>query len=575
MQKRKLKLFLPVLDWLPGYDGRDLRGDLAAGLTIGGMLIPQGMAYAKLAGMPPIHGLYAALIPAVIYAVLGTSRQLSVGPVAIASLLVAAGLSDFATEGTQGFVQLAFVLAIMVGLIKLIFGFFRLGFLVNFLSNPVIAGFTSAACLVIVAGQLKGLFGLDIGRQDGFFATVKAVVLNFSDLHWLTFTLGAGGIILILLLKKVNKLLPSQLFAVIMGIGLVYFLNWEDKGVKIVGEIPEGLPFFVLPELDLSTIWSLLPTAFTITLVGFVQAIAVSKVMQEQHKNYRIKPNQELAALGMANIVGSFFQSFPVTGGFARTAANDSAGARTPMAGVISSIVVGLTLLFLTELFYFLPTAILAAIIIAAVLKLFNWRAAVLLWQTDRRDFIMMTATFFATLFIGIEEGILVGVALSLAMMIYYSTRPHIAELGRIPNTNHFRNSRRFKQVELREDVLILRFDAQLYFANAEYFREQIEDYQKRRGDSLRLIILNSYGISNIDSTAFSTLIEIKTELAAKDINLWFIGVIGPVRDLFKSSKVVEKFGETCFFISIQDALEYYDTRQAKDDYRDYVLQAF
>jgi SulP family sulfate permease len=573
LKNRKLKLFLPIFDWLPSYGGKEFRGDIAAGLTIGGMLIPQGMAYAKLAGMPPIHGLYAALLPAFIYAIFGTSRQLSVGPVAIASLLVAAGVGQLATEGTQAFVQLAFVLALMVGVMKLVFGFFKLGFLVNFLSNPVIAGFTSAACLIIVSGQIRPLFGLDFPRQSGFLATMEAVIENISDFHLLTFAIGAGGIALIFLSKKINKLLPAQLFAVIFGIAAVYFFNWDEKGVKIVGDIPEGLPFFVLPDLDFSTLKTLFPTALTITLVGFVQAVAIAKVIQEEHKTYRIKPNQELAALGLANLFGSFFQSFPVTGGFARTAANDSAGAKTPMAGVISSLLVGLTLLYLTSLFYYLPSTILASIIIAAVLKLFNWRAAVTLWQTDKRDLIMMLVTFLATLFIGIEEGILTGIALSLAMMIFYSTRPHIAELGRIPGTNHFRNVRRFKEVELRNDVLILRFDAQLYFANAEYFREQIEDYRRRKGNNLRLIILNSYGISNIDSTAFATLFDIKDELAARNVELYFIGVIGPVRDLFKSSKVVEKFGENHFFVSIQDALAYYEY-QADAEYRDYALQS-
>ncbi len=572
MQKRKLKLFLPFLDWLPGYGGRELRGDLAAGITIGGMLIPQGMAYAKLAGMPPINGLYAALLPAVVYAIFGTSRQLSVGPVAIASLLVAAGVGELATEGTQSFVQLAFGLALMVGVMKLVFGFFRLGFLVNFLSNPVIAGFTSAAAVVIVVSQLRPLLGLNFPRQNGFLDTFTAIIDNISDLHPLTFLFGAGGVLLILFLKKVNKLLPSQLILMAIGIGAVWWWQLGEAGVAIVGEIPDGLPFLIVPDLDFSTAKSLFPTALSITLVGFVQAIAVAKVMQDMHKNYRIKPNQELVGLGMANIVGSFFQAFPVTGGFARTAANDSAGAKTPLAGVISAAIVALTLLFLTGVFYYLPAAVLAAIIIAAVLKLFNWQAAVLLWQTDKRDFTMMTVTFFATIFIGIEEGIYVGVALSLAMMIFYSTRPHIAELGRIPQTTHFRNIRRFQQAELRDDVLILRFDAQLYFANAEYFREQIEDYTRRRGDALQLIILNAYGISNIDSTAFSALLEIKNDLNDKKIDLFFIGVIGPVRDLFKTSKAVEKFGEKHFFVSIQDALEYFETKKEKD-YGEVALQ--
>lgn len=572
MQKRKLKLFLPILDWLPKYDKLQLRGDLSAGLTIGAMLIPQGMAYAKLAGMPPINGLYAALLPSIVYALFGTSRQLSVGPVAIASLLVAAGVGQIAAEGTQAFVVLAFSLAIMVGVLKLIFGFFRLGFLINFLSDPVIKGFTSAAAIIIIVSQLRPLLGLDFPRQSHFFRTIEAVYANLPDMNWLTTIIGVGGIFLILTLKKINRLIPSQAFAMLFGILAVWLLGWADEGVKVVGEIPQGLPYLVVPELNFSIIKTLFPTALTITLVGFVQAIAVAKILRDKHKNYRVKPNQELTALGMANIMGSFFQAFPVTGGFARSAVNDAAGAKTPLAGVISSVLVGLTLLFLTKLFYYLPSAILAAIIITAVTKLFNWKAFVELWYKDKRDFVMMLVAFLATLIIGIEEGILTGIGLSLAMMIFHSTRPHVAELGRIPNTSHYRNIRRFQEVEIRDDVTILRFDAQLYFANANYFSETIEDYKNRKKDTLKLIILNSYGISNIDSTALKTIAEVHDELQSEGIELYLIGMIGPVRDLFRSSKMMEKFGTDSFFVSIDDALEYFDNKDAKE-YQKYALQ--
>ncbi|MBV6652851.1 MAG: sodium-independent anion transporter, partial [Mameliella sp.] len=339
----RIKALLPILDWLPNYKTSNLKGDLSAGLTVGVMLIPQGMAYAMIAGLPPIYGLYASTIPLVIYAILGTSRQLAVGPVAMVSLLTATGIGAMADGGTELYISLAIVLALFVGVIQFLLGAFRLGFLVNFLSHPVISGFTSAAALIIGLSQLKHLLGVDIPRSHHVHEIVGNAIAQFGDINLYTFGVGIAGIVLILGIKKINKSIPGPLIAVAFGIAIVYSLGLVDKGVKIVGTVPEGLPSFGIPSFSSEQFSALLPIALTIALVSFMESIAVAKAIQSKHKNYKIISNQELIGLGAANIAGSFFQSYPTTGGFSRTAVNDQAGAKTGLAAIISAILIALT----------------------------------------------------------------------------------------------------------------------------------------------------------------------------------------------------------------------------------------
>ena len=577
MQQRKLWLFLrrhvPIFQWLPAYGAGELRGDVFAGLTVGIMLIPQGMAYALLAGMPPIYGLYAALLPMLIYAVFGSSRQLSVGPVAVMSLLVAESVGQLAGEGTGEYLTYAFTLALLVGVIQIIFGLFRLGFLVNFLSRPVISGFSSAAAVIIGASQLKHVLGLSVPRFAFVGDTLEALWGQLPQVNITTLLIGAIGLLVILILRKKTGLFPVPLVVVVAGILAVWLLNLDFRGVAVVGEVPSGLPALSLPYFDWITLRRLFPMALTIAAVGFIQSIAIAKKMRERHRNYYLKPNQELFSLGAANVLGAFFSAFPVTGGFARSVVNDQAGAKTPLAGVIAAGVVALTLLFLTPLFYYLPNAVLAAIILGAVIKLFDVATAVHLWRTDRRDFILLLATFFSTLFLGIEEGILVGVALSVAMMVFFSTRPHVAELGRIPGTTHYRNVRRFDDLEERPEVLIVRFDSQLYFANVEFFQQHLDMLIARKGKALRLIVLNFYAVTSVDSTAVDALQERYQALQKRGIQLYFAGVTGPVRDAFKRWEFLKATTRPVFFVSIADALDYYDTQQLPSDGA-YALQA-
>ncbi len=548
--------FLPFSEWLPNYPKQYLRGDLTAGLTVGVMLVPQGMAYAMLAGMPPIYGLYAATVPLILYALLGTSRQLAVGPVAMVSLLTATGVSALAEVGSPEYIGLVLALAFLVGVLQLALGVFRLGFMVNFLSHPVISGFTSAAAIVIALSQLKHLLGIPMPRSEHVHEILVAAAQNIGKTHGLTLAIGLGAIALIQLFKKWKPAFPGALVVVALSILAVWALGLAEHGVKIVGEVPSGLPALTMPLLDWSAMQKLLPMAMAIGLVGFMESIAVAKAMQARHRDYALDANQELIALGMANIGGSFFSSFPVTGGFSRTAVNDQAGARTGLASIVSAVLIIVTLLFLTPLFYYLPNAVLAAVIMVAVYGLIDHKEARHLWHSNRGDFILWAVTFAATLFVGIEQGIALGVILSLALVIYRTTKPHIAVLGRVPGTFFYRNVERFSNLEQRPDVLIVRFDADLYFANVSYFLDTINALAAQKGDALRVLVINAESINNLDSSGVHAIEELLRQFRQRGISVFFVSVKGPVRDAMMRAGLIEEIGPQNFFLSNQQAVD-------------------
>lgn len=553
-----LKQYIPLLDWLPNYDKRDLRGDLSAGLTVGVMLIPQGMAYSMLAGLPPIYGLYASTIPLILYAIFGTSRQLAVGPVAMVALLISSGVGAIAPVGSPEFIGLAILLALMVGILQFSLGIFRLGFLVNFLSHPVISGFTSAAALIIGLSQLKHLLGIDIPRSNYIHEVLINAFQKIGEVHVPTLILGAVAIGVIMTLKKLNRSIPGPLVVVILGILAVYLLKLDQGGMKIVKEVPSGLPTLALPAMDWASMKELMPIALTIALVGFMESIAVAKAIQAKHKNYEVDPNQELIGLGLANIGGAIFKAFPTTGGFSRTAVNDQAGARTGLASIISAVLIILTLLFLTPLFYFLPKAILASVIMVAVFGLIDFKEAKHLWHADKKDFSMLLVTFLATLSLGIEEGIAVGVVLSLAMVIYRVTYPHMAREGQLPGTDQYRNLDRFSEAVNDPEILIVRLDAQLFFANTNYFRDRLSKWEVDKGDALKLIVLNAKAINGLDSSAVHMLHDIAEEYHKRGIEFYISGLKGPLRDIVFRSGLVEAIGKENFFFDIPDALNHY-----------------
>jgi len=565
--------FLPFLNWLPDYKKSWLKGDLSAGLTVGIMLIPQGIAYAMIAGLPPIYGLYTAMIPQFIYAFFGTSRQLAVGPVAMDSLIVASGVGAIAVVGSEHFITLAILLALLMGIMQLAFGIFRLGFLVNFLSKPVISGFTSAAALIIGLNQLKHVFGVNMQRNNQLQYLFLDAFSQIKFINWLTFAIGIGSILLLVIFKKYAKKLPGALIVVVLGIMIVKFFNLNDYGVKIVGDIPKGLPAFKMQYIDIETLKELAPIALTLALIAFMEAISVAKAIESKHNNYKVKANKELIALGLGNIVGSFFQTYPSTGGFSRTAINNQAGANTPLAAIFSALIVALTLLFLTPLFYYLPKAVLGAIIMVAVFGLLDFSVPKQLWRYTKRDLLILNITLIVTVTIGIKEGIITGVILSLVMLIYKSTKPHVAILGNVPNTYLYRNIKRFNDLIDLKDVLIIRFDAQLHFANTTYFKDTIYNEAQKKGDDLKVIIIDGESLNNLDSSGVYAIEEILKYFKEKEIDIYFTGLKGPVRDTIYKSNIIQNIGQEHCFMSIQEAIDHYKNKTVNENIKMYTNQ--
>ena len=548
-----LQQFFPPLEWGPSYTRKQLYGDLSAGLTVGVMLIPQGMAYALIAGMPPIYGLYASLVPLIIYALMGTSRQLAVGPVAMVSLLVAAGVAPLADGDVDRYIMLSLMLALMVGVLQFGLGLLRFGFLANFLSHPVLSGFTSAAALIIGFSQLKHLLGVDLPQSIYVHEIIWAAVQQAGDIHLLTLAIGVGSIALLLGLRHLNPRLPGPLVVVVIATVMVWAAGGAAQDVSIVGEVPAGLPGLVVPVVDWADVQALAPVAVVISLVGFMESIAVAKVYASQN-GYEVDANQELVALGAANIGGAFFQSFPVTGGFSRTAVNNQAGAESTGASLISALLIGGTLLLLTPLFYYMPQAVLAAIVMVAVSGLFNIKEARHLWRTDRKDFGLLVLTFVSTLALGIEEGILVGVVGSLLVVLYQSSRPHTVVMGQLPQTTTYRASARYPAAETRDDVVIVRIDASLYFANANHLKDALRAVPHRTPPP-RAVVLDAYPVNTIDSTALHALHELVTELRRQDITFFVAGCKGPVRDAMAKAGFVDHLGEEAFFHEVHEAV--------------------
>lgn len=568
-----MKKFFPITDWLPNYKRSNLSGDLTAGLTVGVMLIPQGMAYAMLAGLPPIYGLYASTIPLIIYAIFGTSRQLAVGPVAMVSILISTGVGALVEVGSDTFIGMAILLSLMVGVFQLLMGLFRMGFLVNFLSHPVISGFTSAAAIYIAFSQFKHVFGLDIPRGK-VHETLYYVFQKFESINYYSLAVGLGALAVIIILRKWNRKIPFPLIVVILGllVGRFLLLNEAPYNVAVVMNVPEGLPAFQMPVIDWQSISDLLPIALTITFIGFTESIAVAKQIQNKHKNYEIDANQELVALGLTNVFGSFFQAFPTQGGFGRSAVNDQSGAKTGLAAIISALVVILTLLFLTSFFDFLPKAVLAAIIIVAVFGLIDIKEAKYLWKTDKRDFAMFMITAVATLVLGVEIGIGVGIAVSIIGLLIHVSYPHIAELGKDENSHTYLNVDRFDHIQADDDVMIVRVDARLFFANTRFFLDKMKELETRK-PALKAVIVDGRGINGLDSTAIHAIKDMVADYKGRNIHFMMSHVKGPVRDSLLRSNLRDVIGKENFFLTIQDALDFY-RRNAKNDHTNLTLQS-
>ena len=574
---KKIKELIPILEWLPNYNSSRLKGDFIAGITVSIILIPQGIAYALIAGLPPIYGLYCALVPQLVYAIFGSSRQVAIGPVAMDSLIVATGVSTLALAGSDSYIAIAILLALMVGSIQFLLGVFRLGFIVNFLSKPVISGFTSAVALTIGINQFRNLFGVDFVQSDQIQYVLEDIWFNIIDFNFHTTVIGLISVGVIILLRKINKKIPNALLVVVVGILTIRYFGEEFSDVAIVKDIPSGLPSFSFPEIDISQMKELLPIALTLVMVGYLETISIGKSLEAKQDEYKLRPNQELIALGLSNIIGSWFKAYPSTSSFSRSAINQESGATTGMASLVSVVIVLLTLLFLTPLFYHLPKTVLAAIIIVAVFGLVNIKEAIFLWKANNLDFWLLVVTFFSTLLFGIEYGIMIGVGLSLIILIFRTSRPYVAELGKVPESDFYRNRERFNEVILDDEVLVFRFDAQLFYANASYFIETLELMVEEKGPRLKLIVLDAESINRVDSTGVEMLKERIRFYHKKNILFYFAGVKGPVRDHLFRGKILDIITLDHFYMRVNGAVNYYKTgeKEYQNKYANYIHQSY
>ncbi len=556
--------WLPCLEWGRHYDRTHAAQDGLAALIVTLMLIPQSLAYAMLAGLPPVSGLYASLLPLLLYAVFGSSRTLAVGPVAVVSLMTAAALQPLFPEGGPAYAGAALLLALMSGLILTLMAFLRLGFIANFLSHPVISGFISASGLLIAIGQVKHLLGISVSGEN-LLQLVPALFKALPTTHWPTLLIGILSLAWLWwararlrpLLQRMglsaqaagNLAKAGPVLAIILAILAVKGLQLDQTGVKVVGAIPQGLPGLTLPSLDLHLALQLLPAALLISLVGFVESVSVGQTLAAKQRQ-RIEPGSELLGLGAANLGAALSGGFPVTGGFARSVVNHDAGAQTPMAGVFTAAGIAFSALLLTPLLHDLPQAVLAATIIVAVLSLVDLGSLKRTWQYSRQDGTAQLATLLGVLLIGVEAGILIGVGLSLLLFLYRTSRPHVAVVGLVPGSEHFRNVQRFDVIEA-PSVLSLRVDESLYFPNARFLEERISELIASR-PQVRHLVLMCPGVNLIDASALDSLETIAERLHTAGVQLHLSEVKGPVMDQLRRSDFLDRFGGQVFISQFQ-----------------------
>ncbi|WP_420582851.1 SulP family inorganic anion transporter [Reichenbachiella sp.] len=552
----------PIVDSLKSYSVGWFKKDLFAGLVVGVMLIPQGMAYAMIAGLPPIYGLYTAIVPTIIYALIGSSRHVSVGPVAMDSLILVAGASAFAVEGTSEYILVVATITLLVGAIQLSMGILKLGFIANFLSKPVILGFTFAAAVIISIKQLKYLFGVQLEGVSGLLDEFIYYFLHIDQIHFPTLWISLVSLLILVIGKKITSKIPLSLVVVLLGMGISYYFQLDKLGISLVGYLPSGLPEFSIPTVSGLPWGEFLPLAITLALMGFVEIYSIGQRLQSKHKaEYDINANQELVSLGLANVIGSLFRTFPSTASFSRSAVNESSGAKTTLASVIAAIIVVLALLFLMPVFQFLPHAVLGAIIFVAVLGLIDFNLAKNLWKTDRYDFVMLLSSFLGTLILGIEWGIGFGILISLVVLVYKTSAPHMAVLGRVSGTNFFRNLDRFDAAIDDAYVSILRFDARLFFANVGSLKSKVEQLIKEK-PTTKKFILDAQSMIDIDSSGIEGLEDIINHLNDCDVEFHMVSIIGPVRDKLFKTGLMDKVGMARIHDCIEDALSDHTDKQ-------------
>lgn len=568
--KPRLARYLPCLTWAKEYDRSAAAKDSLAAAIVTLMLIPQSLAYAMLAGLSPVTGLYASILPLLAYTLFGTSRTLAVGPVAVVSLMTAAALSPLFASGSAEYAGAAMLLAMLSGAILLTMAVLRLGFLANFLSHPVISGFISASGILIALGQLKHILGVSVGGGNAL-ALVPGLIDALPHAHLPTLLVGTASLLFLYLVRTwlakwllrlgvrpglagtLSRIGPAA--ALLLAIGAVSVFRLADAGVRVVGEVPRGLPSLSLPSWNLALVIELLPAAVLISLVGFVESVSVAQTLAAKRRQ-RIEPNQELVALGGANIAAAMSGGLPVTGGFARSVVNFDAGAQTPLAGAFTAAGIGITVLFFTPLFHNLPHAVLAATIIVAVLSLVDLAALRRTWRYSPQDAVAMAATMLGVLTVGVESGILMGVGLSLLLFLWRTSQPHVAVVGQLPGSEHFRNIERFSVVQSPK-VLSVRVDESLYFPNARFLEDRIAELIGRHPQAEHLVLMCP-GVNLIDASALDSLQAITARLHVAGVQLHLSEVKGPVMDRLRRTDFLEHFGGQVF-ISQYEALRALD----------------
>ncbi|WP_439120192.1 SulP family inorganic anion transporter [Marivita sp.] len=554
-----LRGYFPILDWGRTYDRNAFSNDMIAAVIVTIMLIPQSLAYAMLAGLPPEAGIYASIAPIILYAIFGTSRALAVGPVAVVSLLTASAVGQVADAGTVGYAVAALTLAFLSGAFLVLLGVLRLGFLANFLSHPVIAGFITASGILIAFSQLKHLLGVT-AHGHTLPELLMSIGAHLGETNVITVIIGVSATAFLFWVRKglkpaLRRLGASQkladvltkagpVAAVAVTTISVWLFGLNDKGVKIVGEVPQGLPPLTLPSLSPDLIGQLLMPAILISIIGFVESVSVAQTLAAK-KRQRIDPDQELIGLGAANIGAAFTGGYPVTGGFARSVVNYDAGAETPAAGAFTAVGLAIAAVALTPLVYFLPTATLAATIVVAVLSLVDFSILKKTWGYSKADFTAVAATILLTLTMGVEVGVASGVGISILLHLYKTSRPHVAEIGLVPGTQHFRNIHRHN-VETDPTVLSLRVDESLYFVNAR-FLEDLVQARVSEGCAIKNVILMFSAVNEVDFSALESLEAINQRLTELGIGLHLSEVKGPVMDRLKSTHFVHELNGRVF----------------------------
>ncbi len=550
--KSIIRNLFPIVDTLKNYNKGFLKYDLFAGLTVASVLIPQAMAYAMLAGMPPIYGMYCGLVPLLIYAIFASSSKMSVGPVAISSILIFSGVSTIAQPGSQEYIELVLASGLIIGLIQALMGFFRLGFVVNFLSHAVILGFTSAAALIILFSQLKDALGFHIPNSKKILVTLGYALENIGQTNRISLLITVITVVVIIGLKKIKKSIPGPLIVVTISIIVSYQLDLKQFHVDVVGQIPKGLPNFETISMTFEQLRLLVPTILTVSLIGIVESMGIAKAMEAKYNDHRVLANTELKAIGFAKIIGAFFQSFPSSGSFTRSAINGDAGAKTTVSSLVTVAVMLLTLLFLTGVFYYLPKSVLAGIILISVFGLFDITRVEYIWKVRKTDFAMMTITFICTMVLGIELGVLVGVLFSIITILYKISRPNIVTLGKLPNSDSYKDISRFPEAEENSEIVIFRFENQLFFANASIFRDKVLEYIITK-PSMKYLLLDAKLIHDIDSHGTHILKEVDELLKTKGIELHLCGAIGSVRDILFKAKLLGELD--MHHLSVSDAV--------------------